>query len=110
MKSILYFSLVLFSVLVFANGTPAAQKTLGIYFIDVEGGAPTLIVTPLGESLLVDTGYPEERDAARIAHVAFDVAGIKQIDHCIITHWHRDHVGGVARLAKLIPIKHYYDR
>jgi hypothetical protein len=37
------------------------------------------------------------------------VAGLKQIDHCVITHWHRDHVGGVPALAKLIPIKRYYD-
>jgi competence protein ComEC len=87
----------------------AAPKTLDIYFIDVEGGAATLIVTPLGESLLIDTGFPGERDPARIAHVARDIAGLTQIDHCIITHWHRDHVGGIPELSKLIPVKHYYD-
>lgn len=87
----------------------AAPKTLDIYFIDVEGGAATLIVTPAGQSLLVDTGFPGERDAGRIAKVALEVAGLKQIDHCVITHWHRDHVGGVPALAKLIPIKNYYD-
>ena len=87
----------------------AAPKTLDIYFIDVEGGAATLIVTPLGESLLVDSGNPGERDAGRIAHVALEVAGLKQIDHYITTHWHKDHVGGIPRLAQLIPVKHYYD-
>jgi beta-lactamase superfamily II metal-dependent hydrolase len=87
----------------------AAPKTLDIYFIDVEGGAATLIVTPSGQSLLIDTGFPGERDAGRIAHVAKEVAGLKQIDHCVVTHWHRDHVGGVAPLAQLIPIKHFYD-
>jgi competence protein ComEC len=89
--------------------TPAAPKTLDIYFIDVEGGAATLIVTPAGESLLIDTGFPGDRDAGRIAHVAREVAGLEQIDHCVITHWHRDHAGGVAPLSKLIPIKHFYD-
>jgi competence protein ComEC len=79
------------------------------HFIDVEGGAATLIVTPAGQSLLIDTGFPGDRDAARIAHVALEVAGLKQIDHCVITHWHRDHVGGVAPLAKLIPIRNFYD-
>src|SRR5882762_7282144 len=83
----------------------AAPKTLDIYFIDVEGGAATLIVTPLGESLLVDSGFSGERDAARIAHVARDVAGLTQIDHYITTHWHRDHVGGIPQLSKLIPVK-----
>src|SRR2546421_1941846 len=87
----------------------AATPTLDIYFIDVEGGGATLIVTPARESLLIDTGFPGDRDAGRIAHVALEVAGLKQIDHCLITHWHRDHVGGVPALAKLIPIKHYYD-
>src|SRR5258707_951438 len=86
-----------------------AAKTLDIYFIDVEGGAATLIVTPTGQSLLIDTGFPGDRDAGRIAHVALEIAGLKQIDHCIITHWHRDHEGGVPALAKLIPIKHFYD-
>jgi beta-lactamase superfamily II metal-dependent hydrolase len=87
----------------------AAPKGLDIYFIDVEGGAATLIVTPAGQSLLIDTGFPGERDAGRIARVALEVAGLKQIDHCLITHWHRDHVGGVPTLAKLIPIKNFYD-
>ncbi|MDX6405229.1 MAG: competence protein ComEC [Blastocatellia bacterium] len=86
-----------------------ASRTLDIYFIDVEGGAATLIVTPTGESLLIDSGFPGDRDAGRIAHVALEVAGLKQIDHYVTTHWHRDHVGGIPRLAQLIPVKSYYD-
>jgi beta-lactamase superfamily II metal-dependent hydrolase len=106
-KTILVFFAVLFiNVWVSAR---APKKTLDIYFIDVEGGAATLIVTPTGQSLLIDTGFPGDRDAGRIARVALEIAGLKQIDHCVITHWHRDHVGGVPALAKLIPIKNYYD-
>lgn len=102
--------LFLFAILfVVCKSSQAAPKTLDIYFIDVEGGAATLIVTPTGRSLLIDTGFPGERDAGRIAKVALEVAGLKQIDHCIVTHWHRDHIGGVPALAKLIPIKNYYD-
>jgi len=85
-------------------------RTLDIHFIDVEGGAATLIVTPAGESLLVDTGWPrpDDRDAQRIVDVARR-EGVKQIDHLIITHFHRDHWGGLAALAKLMPVKNYYD-
>ena len=85
-------------------------RTLDIYFIDVEGGAATLIVTPAGESLLVDTGWPREddRDPKRIAYVAKE-AGLKQIDYLITTHYHRDHWGGVAGLSKMIPVKTYFD-
>jgi beta-lactamase superfamily II metal-dependent hydrolase len=105
LSAVLLASLLLFQ----AGAVHAAPKSLDIYFIDVEGGAATLIVTPLGESLLVDSGNPGERDAGRIAHVALAVAGLQQIDHYITTHWHKDHVGGIPRLAQLIPVKHYYD-
>jgi competence protein ComEC len=95
-------------------GPAAAQTraTLDIYTIDVEGGNATLFVTPAGESLLIDTGNygPEAsvRDAGRIMEAIKD-AGLTQIDHLIITHWHGDHAGGMAELAKQIPIKHYID-
>lgn len=105
----MFMGLLVFVFLLNGLALQAAPKTLDIYFIDVEGGAATLIVTPLGESLLVDSGFPGERDPARIAHVARDIAGLTQIDHCIITHWHRDHVGGISQLSKLIPVKHFYD-
>ena len=85
-----------------------APKGLDIHFIDTEGGAATLIVTPAGESVLIDCGNPGKRDAERI-HKATEKAGLKQIDHLVITHWHGDHYGGIDRLATLIPIKAYYD-
>lgn len=76
-----------------------AAKDLKIYFIDVEGGQCTLVVTPKGESLLVDTGWPgnDSRDAERIAKQA-KKAGVKQIDWLLITHYHTDHVGGITTL------------
>ena len=55
---------------------PAARR-LTIYYVDVEGGAATLIVTPAGESILIDTGWPgnDSRDAKRI-EAAMKKAGI----------------------------------
>jgi beta-lactamase superfamily II metal-dependent hydrolase len=86
-----------------------SDRALEIFLIDTEGGAATLIVTHTGESLLVDSGNPGERDVARIVHVAKNVAQLTQIDHHIITHWHGDHFGGTEELAKRIPISRYYD-
>ncbi len=83
-------------------------RGLDIYFIDTEGGAATLLVTPLQESVLIDCGNPGARDADRIHQVA-TAAGLKEIDHLVITHWHSDHYGGVGRLAQLLPIRNYYD-
>jgi len=100
----------------------AARTTLDIYFIDVEGGQSTLIVTPAGQSLLVDTGFPgpgggfdalpgdpdKARDARRIRAAARD-AGVARIDYLLITHFHADHDGGVVELAQLMPIGAFID-
>ena len=85
---------------------------LDIYFIDVEGGACTLFVSPTGESLLIDSGYPDNfsRDLNRILHVVRDVAGLKQIDHAAVTHWHLDHYGNHAALSTEIRIVNFWDR
>ncbi len=85
-------------------------RTLDIYFIDTEGGAATLIVTPANESILIDTGNPGTRDANRIAKVAKEAAHLTAIDHLVTTHWHLDHYGGVEELNKILPIRHFYDR
>jgi len=93
-----------------AAQSAAQARNLEIYWIDVDGGAATLVVAPNGTSLLVDTGStgPEDRDALRIFE-ATKMAGLKQIDSLITTHFHGDHVGGAQALAKLIPIGHFYD-
>jgi competence protein ComEC len=99
----------------------AARGTLDIYFIDVEGGQSTLVVTPARQTLLVDTGFPSDgtfaslpgdpqkaRDANRIL-AAVHAAGVKQIDYLLITHFHADHDGGVVELARLMPIRTFID-
>lgn len=93
-----------------SSRSTAQERTLDIYFVDTEGGAATLIVTPTKESILIDTGNPGTRDANRIAKVAKEVAHITTINHLITTHWHLDHYGGVEELNKLLPIRHFYDR
>jgi len=81
-----------------------------VYFIDTEGGKATLIVSPSGQTLLIDTGYGGNhlRDANRIVAAA-KLAGVKQIDYLLITHFHEDHAGGVPQLAARLPIKHFID-
>ena len=85
-------------------------KDLRVYFIDVEGGQATLFVTPAGESLLIDVGWPgnNNRDADRIAAAAKD-AGLTKIDNVLLTHYHVDHAGGIPQLAAKIPIGRFID-
>jgi beta-lactamase superfamily II metal-dependent hydrolase len=89
---------------------PPSLLGLQIYFVDVEGGQATLFVTPAGQSLLVDTGWPGNggRDADRIVAAAKQ-AGISKIDYVLLTHYHVDHAGGVPQLAARIPIGTFID-
>lgn len=92
------------------SALPGASKNLEIYWIDAEGGAATLIVSPSGESMLVDTANrtPDDRDAKRIM-AAVEKAGLKKIDYLLTTHFHADHYGALPALAKMIPIGTYLD-
>ena len=108
------------------NRKATAGNTLEIYFIDTEGGQATLFVAPSGESMLVDTGFagnqgmpqtaggaaagaPQvNRDADRISAV-LKQANVTVLDYVVITHYHGDHVGGVAELANRIPIRTFVD-
>jgi beta-lactamase superfamily II metal-dependent hydrolase len=98
--------------LVLACATPYAAERAGleIEWIDVEGGAATLIVTPARETILVDAGWPgnDGRDADRIK-AALTRRGLTGIDHLIMSHYHTDHFGGIPPLAKVVPIRHFYD-
>src|SRR5215469_13492546 len=103
----------LFCVLISVPSFTAAassSKPLEIYFIDVEGGQSTLVVSPSGESVLIDAGWPgyEGRDADRILAAAHQ-AGITEINYVLITHYHRDHVGGVPQLLDGMKIGTFVD-
>ena len=96
-----------------AGGTrivPAAG-TLDIYWIDVEGGASTLIVTPGGQSVLMDAGFAgfDDRDPSRIARVVREEAGLKRLDYVLTSHFHGDHVGGLAALSRVVEIGSFID-
>src|SRR5262245_49785850 len=106
---------------VFAVACLGSPSSLTIYFIDVEGGQSTLVVTPARQTLLIDAGFPSDgtfqskpvdpqkaRDPQRILAAARD-AGVTAIDVLLVTHFHADHDGGVPELAELIPIRTFID-
>lgn len=105
---------------------PPSPRTLDIYVIDVEGGQATLVVTPAGQSLLIDAGYPSDvaaiapgfneassapdhpRDAERVLAAA-RAAGLARIDYVMMTHSHADHGGGILDVARRIPVDTFID-
>jgi beta-lactamase superfamily II metal-dependent hydrolase len=102
-----------------AGHAAAAEKTLKVVELDMEGGGGTLYVTPEGISVLVDTGvpvspyFPTGLDGAkngpdRIVAAAKSL-GLKKIDYVIITHYHGDHVGGVPDLVAQFPVGTFID-
>lgn len=93
-----------------AQAARRGNADLYIYAIDVEGGQATLLVSPSGDSLLVDTGWGDNngRDAERIVAAMKD-AGITKIDKVLITHFHTDHVGGVPNLVARVKVGEFLD-
>jgi len=93
------------------SAAPAA-KTLDFYTIDVEGGKAVLIVSPSGESMLFDAGWPElpghDASVDRIVETV-KAAGLKRIDFLVISHFDVDHMGDVPQLVTKIPVHRIYD-
>ena len=112
MRNLIFAALCLCLIPVASRCVSASSNAKGLemYFIDVEGGQATLVISPSGQSLLIDTGWPgnDGRDADRIISVAHQL-GLKQIDYVLITHYHRDHVGGVPQLVDGMKVGSFVD-
>jgi beta-lactamase superfamily II metal-dependent hydrolase len=99
-------------LLTFLASVLAAANTLDILTIDVEGGKALLFVSPSGESLLIDAGWPasngRQASTNRILEAVM-AAGLKRIDHLVISHYDIDHIGDVPGIEAKVPIGHIYD-
>ena len=97
-------------VLLWMVSALAAAKTLDMYVIDVEGGKSLLLLSPTGESMLIDTGSPgnNDRNVNRIVE-ACKAAGVTKIDYMVVSHYDGDHVGNVPALVQRIPAVTFVD-
>jgi beta-lactamase superfamily II metal-dependent hydrolase len=90
----------------------SAAPGLEIYVIDVEGGKSVLLVSPSGQSMLFDAGWPASSNrlasTERIVE-AVEAAGIRRIDFLVISHFDTDHIGDIPLLAAKVPIEHIFD-
>jgi beta-lactamase superfamily II metal-dependent hydrolase len=106
MKRVLFIAL---CGLLFASILPAA-KTLDMWAVDTEGGKALLILSPSGQSMLIDTGFPgnNDRDTNRILE-ACQAAGVKKIDILVTTHYDLDHVNNTPSLVAKMPVALFVD-
>jgi competence protein ComEC len=93
--------------------TFTAGKSLDIWVVDTEGGKAVLIVSPSGQSMLIDTGFPAnpnspERDTTRILDVC-KLAGVKKLDILLTTHYDLDHVSNTPSLVAKMPVTLFVD-
>jgi len=98
-------------MLTLAAAQAARTDALRIYVVDVEGGGATLVISPGGQSMLIDSGSPgaaAERDSQRIAD-AMHAAGLTKINYLFITHYDGDHVGGAPAANAVAHFDRFFD-
>jgi competence protein ComEC len=111
---ILYFCmlplLLISAVAAGASDANSSSDNLEIYVIDTCGGKAMIVVTPEGENMLIDAGYPrpDNRDTKRVVETAKSL-GIKEFDIIVATHYDTDHCGNIASVDANIPGKVFYD-
>lgn len=80
------------------TSTDAVNGTLEVHFIAVGQSASTLVITPAGETILVDSG--DWRDDGEIVIDYLQRQGIERIDHLVTSHADADHIGGHAAVIE----------
>lgn len=101
--------IILLIIIIIFNLLNLLPKDLRIYFIDVGQGDSTLILTPKGNSILIDGGGSETG--------SFDVGekillpylldrGVTKIDYMMISHFDSDHVGGLFSILENLRVEH----
>lgn len=91
----------------FRHDCPDEKKAAGklvIHHFAVGQGDSTFIRTPRGLTMLIDAGVPGSgRD--EIVPVLKDCYKLSQLDYVVLTHFHADHMGGMAEVFEAFPIK-----
>jgi competence protein ComEC len=84
---------------------PAGQATLTLSVINVGKADAMLLSSPDGTHYMVDTGKAE--DYPRLAQ-ALAAHGVTRLEGIILTHGHKDHMGGLESLLQALPVDTLY--
>lgn len=80
---------------------PTFNKNLTIHFLNI-GQADSILIQQSNKNLLIDGGY---RVSGRSVLRYLKKLNIEKLDYLIVTHPHNDHIGGLPRIIKNIPIE-----
>ena len=79
----------------------STNKDLKVHFLSI-GQADSILIQQSDKNLLIDGGYwMSSKPILRY----FKRHNIEKLDYLIVTHPHNDHIGGLPRIIKNIPIK-----
>jgi competence protein ComEC len=76
-----------------------ADGDLHVFMVSVGQGDTTVIVSPLGNVIIIDAMRPE-----KILRLLSDLGNNGTVEHLVVTHPHDDHFGGCNRLAQDLTI------
>jgi len=80
------------------SATETANGTLEVHYINVGQSVSTLIISPNGETMLVDTGHYNDDGDYVLDYLQRH--GITRIDHLVTSHNDADHIGGNAAVIE----------
>ncbi len=110
--ALLFVALVLLGPVAGMAADPSSPKELGksawkpgwltVTFVDVGKGDATVIRLPDGKTCLVDTGYAETTEKL---FRAMAKRGVDALDLLVLTHFHKDHVGGYGAVIEHVKVK-----
>ncbi len=83
----------------------SSNRLLKVHYLDVGQADSIVIQTPEGNTLLVDGG---NRDDSDFIITYLKDLGVNELYAVIATHPHEDHIGGLQKVMKSIPVKNFY--
>ncbi len=86
--------------IVFPDENPSSE--LAVHYIDIGQGDSELIVTPQGETVMIDCG-PNYSEDVLIRYLKLN--SVKTIDYLVLTHPHEDHIGGADKVINELEVK-----